>query len=113
MDENKFEVILNSLLKRTQNNELNWKTTANSNTYLLVLTDSSITIQNIGDIVIEFRFRNEKGETVESKTVRTSNEENSSKAYELYYSARRRALNSSDETINKIIKQLNPESFAA
>lgn len=110
MDNDKFEIILNSLLKRTQNDELNWKTTANSDTYLLVLNDSSITIGD-GDYYVKFKFKNEKGETVESVSI-MDNDENFSKAKELYDLIKRKALKT-DETIDKILKQLNPESLAA
>lgn len=110
MDDNKFEIILNSLLKRTQNDELNWKPTANSSIYLLVLNDSSITIEG-EQFFVNFYFKNEKGETVESRLI-VSSDENFSKASGLFEFVRRKALKS-DETIDKILKQLNPESLAA
>ncbi len=117
MDNKKFEIILDSLLKRTREDELNWKTTASSSKYLLVLSDSSIVINLDKDLVerelIEFEFKNERGETVESVEVdSTKNEKNYDRSAELYELARRKALKS-DDTIDKIIKQLSPESLAA
>lgn len=113
MDENKFEIIFNSLIERTENGELNWKTTASPSTYLLVLNDSSISIDFPTFGSFEFEFRNERGETVESVSIsRDEDEEKFQKANKLWELARRKALKS-DDTIDKIIKQLNPESLAA
>lgn len=113
MDENKFEIIFNSLLERTQKGELNWKSTASPSTYLLVLSGSSISIDFSSFGSLDFEFRNERGETVESVTMfRNEDEEKFQKATKLYELVRGKALNSND-TIDKIIKQLNPESLAA
>ena len=117
MDNKKFEIILDSLLNRTRKDELNWKTTASTSKFLLVLNDSSIVINSdipiLWQEIVEFEFKNERGETVENVEVdSTKNEENYEKASELYDLARRKALKS-DDTIDKIIKQLSPESLAA
>lgn len=115
MDNQKFHIILDSLLERTQKEELNWKTTANSSKYLLALNDSSITIdsyESFDGIKITFSFRNEKGEAVESMEVLESEDEIFKHSSKLYDLARRKALKS-DETIDRIIKQLKPDSITA
>lgn len=116
MDDKKFEIILDSLLNRTLSDELNWKSTASSSKYLLVLNDSSIVIdrdkESSGGFIFVFEFKNEKGETVESVDVAFSANMRFSKASSLYDLAKQKALNSND-TIDKIIKQLSPESLAA
>lgn len=116
MDNKKFEIILDSLLNRTQKGELNWKTTANTSKYLLVLNDSSIVINHdkgaFGELIFIFEFKNERGETVEVMEVKSEHQKHFVIASELYDLAKQKALNSSD-IIDKIIKQLNPESLAA
>ncbi len=116
MDDKKFEIILDSLLNRTQSEELNWKSTASPSKYLLVLNDSSIVIDqdkvSSGGFIFIFEFKNKKGETVEAVDVNFSAETRFSKASRLYDLARQKALNSND-TIDKIIQQLSPESLAA
>jgi hypothetical protein len=44
MDNQKFEIILNSLLRGSDRGNLEWKPTAVSGVYLLALKDSSISI---------------------------------------------------------------------
>ena len=110
MDNRKFEIILHSLIKRSEEDSLNWKTTASSSTYLLALKGSSISIMYVdGRIIVD--FRNEKGEVVESIMLRPS-DELYLKAEELYVLARRKALKA-DETIDRILEQLNTGSIAA
>ncbi len=112
MDDQKLQIILDSLLERTQKEELNWKPTASSGKYLLALNDSSITISNHPFLVgISFEFRNEKGEIVESVEV-TPKTSLHKKAVQLEDLVRRRALKS-DEIIDRIIKQLKPDSITA
>lgn len=121
MDNQKFEIILDRLLKLSEEGLLNWKTTASPKTYLISLKDSSISITNF-DLGIEFDFRNERGLTVETYSIynigevidRASEIENIlfGKADKLYDLARRKALNA-DETIDRILEQLNPGSIAA
>jgi hypothetical protein len=115
MDNQKFEIILKRLLELSEEDKLNWKTTAGPEKYLLALNDSSITIDfidYIGDLCITFQFKNEKGETVEAVDVNKSEKEIFHKARTLHDLARRKALNS-DKTIDRILEQLNPDSIAA
>lgn len=111
MDKQKFETILDRLLNLSEEEKLNWKTTASRETYLLVLDDSSIILSTVGLGSITFRFNNEKGETVESHSVR-ANGENYERCAKLFDLVRRKALNS-DKTIDRILKQLEPDSIAA
>lgn len=110
MDKQKFEAILNGLLKHSREDKLNWKATANSYKYLLTLNDSSIVIESVGQSV-NFEFKNEKGETVESM-LSYPRMQNYDKCVQLYDLARRKALNS-DETIDRILQQLGSDSIAA
>ncbi len=113
MDKQKFETILDRLLKLSEEDKLNWKATANPNKYLLTLNDSSIVIDHTGPIkpAIKFEFKNEKGETVEIISVdqKMENYHISLKLYDLIY---RKTLDP-DKTIDRILKQLEPDSIAA
>ena len=121
MDNKKFETILDRLLKLSEEGLLNWKTTASPKTYLISLKGSSVSITNF-ELGIEFDFRNERGQSVETYSTynvgevvdRASDVENMlfGKANKLYDLAKRKALNA-DETIDRILEQLNPESIAA
>ncbi len=116
MDKDKFNLILNRLLELTEKNQLDWKTTGNPATFLLVLEASSISINAFfgsEDSLINFEFRNERGETVERFPVQLRDDkvffEKASKIYQL---ANNKALNS-DEILNHILKQLSSDSIAA
>lgn len=118
MDSQKFQIILGSLLERSEKGELNWKTTGNSDKFLLPLNESSVTVEKFesfsGETTYIFYFRNEKGEIVEElrKKRETMSDEIFEKSEQLYDLARRKALNA-DETIDRIIEQLKPDSIAA
>jgi hypothetical protein len=111
MDNQKFEAILDSLLKHSEEGKLEWKSTGAKDSYLLPLKDSAISVRKdlFGHVVIN--FRNEKGEIVENITIE-SYETHYEKANKLYDLARRKALNT-DETIDRILEQLNTDSIAA
>lgn len=111
MDNRKFEIILDSLLKRSEEGELDWKATGNQYVFLLVLKDSSISIERYVDGLIRLGFRDEKGNVIDETTVFSSSTK-FEKAGKLFDLARRKALNA-DETINRILEQLNPGSIAA
>jgi hypothetical protein len=108
MDEQKFKIVIDRLIKLSEIKELNWKTTGNPDTYLLVLKDSSISISSLysEDIreAIEIQFRNEKGEIVETVLI-TNDNSLSEKANHLFSLARGKALNS-DNLIDRILEQL-------
>lgn len=110
MDNQKFEAILDRLIDLSESGQLNWKSTAGSATYLLVLKDSSISISGHSPYIF-IEFRNEKGVVVE-KIVLGSSEKFYEKADKLFDLARRKALNA-DETIDRILEQLNTDSIAA
>jgi hypothetical protein len=107
MDEQKFKIVIDRLIKLSEIKELNWKTTGNPDTYLL-LKDSSISISSLysEDIreAIEIQFRNEKGEIVETVLI-TNDNSLSEKANHLFSLARGKALNS-DNLIDRILEQL-------
>lgn len=116
MNKDKFNLILNRLLELSAKEQLKWKTTGNPATFLLVLEESSISVNAFfgsEDSVINFEFRNERGETVERVPIQLREDKDSfEKASQLYQLANSKALNS-DETLDRILKQLNPESIAA
>ncbi|MDQ3041849.1 MAG: hypothetical protein M3R11_05650 [Acidobacteriota bacterium] len=116
MDNQKFQIILDSLLKGSEAGNLEWKPTAISNVYLLALKDSSISIIKLAEGFIKLEFRNERGSIAEEVEVYGSEyataQENYIKANKLFDLARRKATNA-DETIDRILKQLNPDSIAA
>lgn len=103
----KFSLILERLLERTKEGKLEWKSTADKNTFLVVLKDSSISIQGneaYGLGIYEFSFRNEDGEIIQSVRIFHSDEE-FEKAQSLFNSIRRHALNI-DQTLDHILEQL-------
>ena len=116
MDKQKFHVILERLTDLSEKSQLGWKTTGNTDKFLLVLKESSISISGtfVADSgLINIEFRNEKGEPVEKVEIwSTDNEESFERARILYDLAKRKALNS-DETIDRILEQLNPKLIAA
>lgn len=116
MDNQKFEIILNSLLRGSSKGNLEWKSTAITGVYLLALEDSSISIIKLTDELIRIEFRNERGSIVEEvelyKSEYETTQEMYKKADELFDLARRKATNA-DETIDRILKQLNKSSIAA
>lgn len=108
MNGEKIPILVDSLLARSQEGELEWKTTSNPLTYLLTLKDSSIAITK--DIThIELVFRNEKGEVVRTVVIHTGTDSFYKKAAELFDLARKKATNS-DDIIDRILKQLDPKS---
>ncbi len=111
MDNQKIELILDSLLRQSKEGKLDWKNTASSQTYLLVLKDSSITIWD-ASVAIVFNFRDEKGNTVDEIRIFKGSDARFEKADKLFDLARRKATNA-DETIDRILEQLNSGSITA
>lgn len=118
MDEKKFDLILDKLLEKTEAEKLAWKTTADKDTFLVALKDSSISLsQNIDHITdyikpkfFTFDFRNENGEIAESVNVtqdfdEESRGENFNKAERIYDIVRSQTLKI-DQTVDRIIEQL-------
>lgn len=116
MNKQKFYVIIERLTELSEKSELAWKTTGNTDKFLLVLKDSSISINGtfVSDAgVINVEFRNEKGETVEKVEIWSTDDEKSFEKLRILYDlAKRKALNS-DETIDRILEQLNPKLVTA
>ncbi len=112
MDDQKFETILNSLLRGSNNGNLEWKPTAISGVYLLALKDSSISIIKLVDGLIRIEFRNERGSIVEDREIYSSEKDIYKKSDSLFDLARRKATNA-DETIDRILEQLDKGSIAA
>lgn len=117
MDDQKFNLVLDKLIEKTNEGKLEWETTANRNTFLAVLQDSAISInhtnQSANDFfdeynVYTFDFRNENGDVVESVAVTDVTEEDSEKyekASQIFELARRQSLKI-DKTIDHILEQL-------
>jgi len=112
MDNQKFEIILDSLLRGSDRGNLEWKPTAVSGVYLLALKDSSISIAKFVEGLIRLEFRNERGSVVEEVKVYETELEKHKKVDALFDLARRKATNA-DETIDRILEQLNKGSIAA
>lgn len=111
MDNQKFALILDSLLKRSEEGNLEWIRTASEYAFLLSLKDSSISIAKYSGTIITLNFRDEKGNVVEGMNLHSS-DSRFSKADKLFDLARRKATNA-DKTIDRILEQLNPGSIAA
>jgi len=116
MDEQKIKTIIDRLIELSKKGELNWKTTGDTDTYLLGLKDSSISISRLfsADLgnAFELQFRNEKGEIAE-KALISGNNSYAEKAALLFELARSKALNANG-LIDRILEQLSsPDSVTA
>jgi len=111
MDDQKFNLILDKLLERTQEGKIEWKTTANQETFLAVLQDSSISInRGFGEyegVGYSFDFRNENGEVVASVTLlqRTADIKEFEKASKIFDLAQQNSF-MNNKTIDRILEQL-------
>ena len=112
MDNVKFNLILDKLLERTKEGKIQWKTTANQDTLLAVLHDSSISVNRgfdefeVGEFYT-FDFRNENGETDASISVLEKDSppdefKNVRKIYEL---AQENSF-TNNKTVDRILEQL-------
>lgn len=119
MDNQKFNLILEKLLERTEEEKLEWKTTANRSTFLVILEDGSISIShNFSDTdefldaseFYTFDFRNGNGDIVESVDISKFNgsdktTEEFEKAEKIFNLARNQSLRV-DQTVDRILEQL-------
>ena len=120
MDSQKFNLLLNKLLERTEEGKLTWKTTANRETFLAVLKGSSISISQDQEFLLNidgephesylfytFDFRNENGEIIASVDVSEKDEfeENFKKAEKIFNLARNQSFKI-DQTFDRILEQL-------
>ncbi len=115
MDNRKFDLIVDKLFEKTEQEKLKWEKTADKDTFLTVLTDSSISVRQIAnenpnwEEVIEpsyaFDFRNENGDIVDSVTVTKSNNEMYKKVEKTFDLARKQSLET-DSIVDRILEQL-------
>jgi len=119
MDNQKFNLILDRLLEKTEGDKLEWEKTANRYTFLVVLEDSSISISLNFDDAIEFLnptkfytfdFRNGNGDIVESVDIsKFSGTDKTTKEFEkaekIFNLARSKSLRV-DQTVDRILEQL-------
>jgi hypothetical protein len=106
----KFNLILDKLLQRTEEGKVEWKATADKNTLLAILKDSSISIQSghdeyeAGEYYV-FDFRNENGEIDASFSVTELDVDNLKKARKVVHLARESSF-TKNKTIDRILEQL-------
>lgn len=112
MDNQKFNLILDKLLERTEEEKLEWKATANDNTFLVVLKDSSISVSydfdEFGNFeYYTFNFRNENGETIASVSLKNDedDEKEFEKAQKIFNLARQHSF-MNNKTVDRILEQL-------
>jgi hypothetical protein len=113
MNNQKFDLILDKLLEKTEEGKLEWKTTANEDTLLVVLKDSSVSVSYAFDSFdgaaeyYVFDFRNENGETVASITISNSSENRKEfeKAQKIFALARQNSF-MNNKVIDRILEQL-------
>ncbi len=112
MDNQKFNLILDKLLERTEEEKLDWKTTSDRDTFLVALKDSSISInysfsEDRGKGFYTFDFRNETGDIAESVSMYefSDNKTELEKAKKLYNLVRQQSLRI-DQTVDRILEQL-------
>lgn len=115
MDNEKFNLVLDKILEKTIQGRLEWETTANENTFLAVLQDSTISITRgyyefyltppSGKELYIFDFRNENGSIVESIEVSFGEDKNYEKATRIYDLARQQS-STIDKNLDHILEQL-------
>lgn len=107
MDNQKFNLFLDRLLEKTEQDKLEWEKTADRNTLLLVLKDSAISMTKVAGSYFSVDFRNDLGDVVDSVTVSIlyANNEQLEKVKKLYELARRQTLKF-DKTVDHILEQL-------
>lgn len=116
MDNQKFNLILDKLLERTEEGKLEWKATSNENIFLVVLKDSSISIsyefdEYSGSQYYTFNFRDENGEAVASMSLKKSPIESDKdgkefeKAQKIFDLARQHSF-INNKIVDRILEQL-------
>lgn len=111
MDSQKFDLILDRLLEKTEEGKLEWETTSDRNTFLVALKDSSVSISYVIESIAEFattqfylvNFRNENGDIAAS--INPSNKEQIDKVKRIFDLARSQSLKV-DQTVDRILEQL-------
>ena len=108
MDDTTILKLYKGLAKKTTENALSWQRTADGNTYLLSLRESSVSVQfqkaSNGTSIYTLSVRNEKGEVVDSVRVGPGSPRFKMVA-EIFDVAKRNALKT-DETIANVLEQL-------
>lgn len=115
MDKNKFALLLDKLLEKTEKGKLNWEKTAEKNNFLLALEGSAVSVKSpfdeyssfeqIIDNEYIFEFRDETGNVIDSINVDKSGKNEYLKAeklFDLVY----KELNNSDQIVDNILEQL-------
>ncbi len=108
MDKQKFNQILDGLLEKTEQEKLEWETTADRNTFLMVLKDSAVSIRRNTQtpyFSYIFEFRNANGEVVESVTILKVDRSEREKARKIFDLASQQSLKP-DPTVDRILEQL-------
>ena len=106
MDSNKMNLIFDRLLQRTQEEKIEWEKTADVNTYLVVLEDSSISMTYLPSIdAFTFQFRNENGDVVVSVNV---DDTVAPQAYRIFHLATQRLqkTENTNKFVDSILEQL-------
>jgi hypothetical protein len=119
MDKEKFNIILDKLLEKTEGGKLDWETTADKNTFLLILKDSAISASyssdsgGFGAIPSEgakgsyiFQFRNENGEIVEYIPVYSLQDKEGFEKAEKLFNLIKNKLIKVDNTVDRILQEL-------
>lgn len=111
MDNQKFNLILDKLLERTEEGKLEWKATSNENTFLVVLKDSSISVsyefdEYDGSQCFIFNFRDENGETVSSINLTEQNDKKEVEKAEKIFDLARQHSFMNNKIVDRILEQL-------
>lgn len=115
IDDQKFNLILDKLLEKTEQGKLQWERTAAKNTFLIVLEDGSISISHtisdkhsfeemLNGGIYTLNIRDQTGHIAESVEISKSNKnsvavEKTSKVFQL-------AKHQVNETVDRILEQL-------
>ncbi len=108
--------ILTKLLERTNQDRISWQTTADDQTFLAVLGNSSVSIDEdydrYGGIVYVLKILNKEGREIERINSNTSSDEHGntwrSELSELYIKARRVALGV-DSQLDSLLQELEAD----
>lgn len=99
----KYGEILDSLLERTKNREMEWQSTSREGEYIIYLQGYSISLIQVF-VGYEMVLRSENGKVIDDFTIRFG-DPYWEKAQEIFSTARRQALKI-DEAVEEVIKQL-------
>ncbi|CAN5640018.1 hypothetical protein BH20ACI4_BH20ACI4_25140 [soil metagenome] len=111
MNKQKFNLFLDKLLEKTEQEQIKWEKTADRATFLAVFKDNAIALSRILDNtmfdILQFAFRNEVGDIVDIVSLSNFDGEHEEfKKAEKIYNLAKNQPDQIDQTLDQIIEQL-------